>query len=860
MKSYILMFGIVFLSLLTNAQFDLVSQEMGVTVLHEGTDWGNGASFFDFNHDGWDDLTTANGDSTLQFFQNNGAGTLVELEINLPINDFAQVKAIVWVDYDNDGDSDLFISQYGGRLYLLNNLGNLNFTDVTAEAGISTGIYNYYGVSFGDVNKDGYLDFYISKYYNPAVNPQAEYSSVFYMNTGTGAFVDMTTASGLFQSPSPSFQSVFFDYNKDGYLDLFIIVDRVMWPNELFVNNGNGTFTEVSDLMGASVGIDSMCANLGDYDNDLDLDIYITDGVIGNVLLQNNYPNNFQNRAASAGVTVNKICWGSNWLDADNDGWQDLFVATTIGLFTDAPNIILKNNSQDGFSDMSQAWGIGTDNSPSMCNVIGDINNDGYFDYYNNNNYPSYSELWQSETGENNFVSMTFEGTISNRDAVGTEAIVYFNNTHNLRLKQFGESYLAQNSGKEIVGVGSAEIIDSIIIHWPSGLVNKYFDLLPNNQYHFIESQSGFQQNELSTMDFTICPNQEIILDGGEGESWLWNNGYDGRFLSITEPGTYQVQITDQTGIVYLTNEINITEQQPPVTVVTSFNPTCFNYSNGWVEFEYTYEENTLLYFNNEVILNSSSNLEAGIYEYALISQSGCSVSGVVELTEPEEFYADYVITEPACANDLGQIEILNVAGGTPPYFTDFFGQDPSSVPQGDYTFLILDNQGCPFVGEYQILSPESILLDLSSSPQIDDAPGLININAVGGTGNLEYFLNGESIGNSSSIEVLTGTYTITVVDENGCSLTDEIEVGFEVSVSEIENQIILYPNPASNEFTLELQSSEVSKELFVYSAQGKLVYSKKINSFKTNVDASNWSEGIYLLKIGDEQKMLIKQ
>jgi hypothetical protein len=138
--------------------------------------------------------------------------------------------------------------------------------------------------------------------------------------------------------------------------------------------------------------------------------------------------------------------------------------------------------------------------------------------------------------------------------------------------------------------------------------------------------------------------------------------------------------------------------------------------------------------------------------------------------------------------------------------------------------------------------------------------PGLININAVGGTGNLEYFLNGESIGNSSSIEALTGTYTITVVDENGCSLSEDIEVGFEVSVNEIENQIILYPNPASNEFTLELASSEVSKELFVYSAQGKLVYFKKINSFKTNVDASNWSEGIYLLKIGDEQKMLIKQ
>jgi hypothetical protein len=318
--------------------------------------------------------------------------------------------------------------------------------------------------------------------------------------------------------------------------------------------------------------------------------------------------------------------------------------------------------------------------------------------------------------------------------------------------------------------------------------------------------------------------------------------------------------VTDQNGIIYLSNQISFSEQIQPTTEITSYNPTCFNYSNGLIQFDYSYEENTLLYLNNEVIFNTGENLFAGIYNYSIISQSGCSTSGVVILEEPEEVVAEFTSENPLCHDGLGQIEITSINGGSTPYLTDYFGLNPGSIPSGEYTFLIVDSQGCPFVGEYQIISPESIQLELSSSPQIDDSPGLISINAFGGTGSLEYFLNGESIGNIGSVEILTGTYLITVVDENGCSYSEEIEVGFEVSVDEIENQFTFYPNPATEEFTLEVRSSDLSKSLFVYSAQGKLVLAEKINSFITNIDASNWSEGIYLLKIGDEQKMLIKQ
>jgi hypothetical protein len=509
---------------------------------------------------------------------------------------------------------------------------------------------------------------------------------------------------------------------------------------------------------------------------------------------------------------------------------------------------------------MSSEYGFGNDNSPSMCSVIGDIDNDGYFEIFNNNNDPFFSDLWKHAGGTNNYLGLTLEGTISNRDAVGTSVKAYYGGMQAIRLKQFGEAYIAQNSGKEIFGLGTTETVDSLVIQWPNGLVERYYNLVSNQFYHFIEGNATSQIFQLISSETTLCPGQTIILDAGEASSYLWNDGTTDRYNYVSEPGDYQVEITDQNGIVYLTNLISIVEQAPPFIEVTSASPTCNGYSNGSISFDYSYEENTLLYFNDQVIFENMSNLTAGEYSYSLISQSGCYTNGVVVLNEPEMVHAEFNTYNPQCADNFGKIEVFNITGGTAPYSIDYFEQDPEALSEGENAFLVLDNQGCPFVGEYEIVAPETISLELSSSPQVGEISGEIYISANGGTGALEFFLNGESIGNNNTVEALTGNYTITAVDENGCEVTSDILVGFEVLVNEIESQLSCYPNPISNQFTIEIGSLDISEQLFVFSAQGKLVFSEKINSFKTKVDASNWSEGIYLLKIGNEQKLLIKQ
>lgn len=860
MKSCIAVVFLLLCAHFSNSQFEMVSQSMNIYVKHENTEWGNGASFYDFNRDGWDDLTTANGDSAIQFFVNNGSGTLEELEINLPITITHQVISVIWVDYDNDKDSDLFLTQYGGRIFLLQNNGQLGFTDVTESAGLPISEYKYYGASFADVNEDGYVDFYLSKYYNPLSNPQVEFSSQFYLGNENGTFSNATISAGLLQPPSPSFQSVFFDYDQDGYLDVFIIIDRSLWPNELFRNNGDGTFTEVSQEMDADTGIDSMCANVGDFDNDLDYDIFVADGPTGNVLLKNNFPLPFMNIADSDVIEVNQSCWGSLWIDVENDGLQDLFVSTTVGLFTSAQNLFFRNTGENGFEEATIQYGILGDLSPSMCTIMGDINNDGYFDYYNNNNDPFHSDLWQNMGGTNNFLAITLEGTISNSDAIGTNIKAFYGGQQAMRMKQFGESYIAQNSGKEIFGLGGSEIVDSLILEWPNGLIEKYYNVVANHFYHFVEGNAPNQLFQLALFDTSICPGQIIELDGGEGIAWNWSNGATERFLSVSEPGEYLVQTTDQNGIIYQSNIISISLQYPPFANIISYNPTCFNYSNGSVQINYTYDENTLIYFNNEVNYSTITNLPEGIYNYSIVSQSGCSTSGEVILQAPEQVYSAFNATNGICFGDYGKVEIVEISGGIPPYSTDFFGLDPEQLPNGNHLFLIIDSQGCPFVGEYEITIPEPIQISATSSPQIGEVFGQIGIVANGGTGEFEYFLDEISIGNSTTIEAPSGMHTITVVDQNGCSETIVIEVGFEISVEENSDSFELYPNPVSNNITIQTTSAEISNNLLVYSSTGALVMNQKINSFKTTFDVSNWSEGIYLVRLGNQQRMLIKQ
>ena len=147
------------------------------------------------------------------------------------------------MDYDNDGDNDLFITATNGLARLLNNDGLFNFTDVSIAAGLSGFNTNNFGVSFGDYDRDGHLDFYLARYSMTGNVNDPNQTNALYKNNGDGTFTNVTAAAGVGNGIQPSFMGVWIDVDHNSWPDLYVINDRVLWGNALYLNNGDGTFT-----------------------------------------------------------------------------------------------------------------------------------------------------------------------------------------------------------------------------------------------------------------------------------------------------------------------------------------------------------------------------------------------------------------------------------------------------------------------------------------------------------------------------------------------------------------------------------------------------------------------------------------
>ena len=200
---------------------------------------------------------------------------------------------MLWVDYDNDLDYDLFVTTENMPEILYNNDGNFNCTDVTQFAGLYGLPAVSEGISFGDLNNDGFLDFFLCRYMEIGDTNDISHINLLFMNNGDGTFTDKTVATEIGNEIAPSFQGVWLDYNKDGWQDIYVINDKPFDANYLYKNNGDGTFTDMADSAGAGLMLnDPMSNTVGDFDNDSDLDIYMSNvgnlSTEGKLLVNNN--------------------------------------------------------------------------------------------------------------------------------------------------------------------------------------------------------------------------------------------------------------------------------------------------------------------------------------------------------------------------------------------------------------------------------------------------------------------------------------------------------------------------------------------------------------------------------------------
>ena len=478
------------LPLLTWGQFTDIAPSLGIVNINEGTYDGNGVSWYDFNYDGWDDLTLANGTDEPLFFINN-EGTLEPADLNILIEPIAHVVMIMWADIDNDDDADLLTSQLGGYLQLWENDGEFNFTDISVSAGLDTGIREWWGAAFCDYDHDGDLDLYAAKYYDWLNNFDPDHESILYQNNGDNTFTDVTIAAGVNLPPQATFQPVWMDYNHDGWEDLFLVIDRIVWENRLFHNNGDGTFTDISASSGLDVKINSMTGSICDYDNDLDFDIYVTNGPTHNYLFNNQGDSTFLETTYTAEVQVDETSWGAQWLDYDNDSWADLFVGTTGAFFGGGELNRFYANDHDGtFTDITYSAGFLNDDSPAMVSAMGDLNNDGYYDFATNCNDPYPSSIWLNDGGPNHFLSIELEGVIANKDGIGSWLTCYAGGETYIRFTHCGEDLAGQASKKEIFGLASTTVVDSLKIEWNSGTVDWLYDIPADQHIKVVEGET----------------------------------------------------------------------------------------------------------------------------------------------------------------------------------------------------------------------------------------------------------------------------------------------------------------------------------------------------------------------------------
>ncbi len=507
-----------------NAQISFVDQatNLGLGSACGTTYLGNGITFYDFDLDGWDDITlnTESGQS-IRFFKNVN-GSFQELTLSIPVINY-QTKQLNWVDFDNDGDKDLFITSDTNGNKLFENTGNLVFQDITLNSGLATANMFSYGASWGDYNNDSFLDVFISNRTNTIANK-------LYKNNGDGTFTDVSIQAGIQTLAVASFCAAFLDINNDGFQDIYVSNDKPFNPNVLYKNNGDGTFTDISASSGTDVGIDAMTVTVGDFNNDSWFDIYITNNPNGNVLLKNNGNETFTDVATSSGTIFGSVGWGASFFDADNDMDIDLYVC---GMFDANEDYFLRgafyeNNNDETFSLSNSSFP--GDDRVSFSSAVGDVDNDGLPDLAVSNNNDENLFLWKNNTTtSNNWLKINLEGTLSNKDGIGSLIEISINGDTFYRYTHCGEGYLSQSSGTNIFGLGPNQLVDYVKVKWLSGLEDVFYNVATNQVLHIEEGSSPLLVDEFSldsslkiypnpfseeiTIAFSLKNNEHIVID-----------------------------------------------------------------------------------------------------------------------------------------------------------------------------------------------------------------------------------------------------------------------------------------------------------------------------------------------------------
>jgi hypothetical protein len=524
-----------------SVQFANVTAAAGIKFTHlRGNDgiptnleiFGPGVCVADYDRDGYQDIYFVNGRdlhgrgiaARNALYRNNGDFTFMDVTEQAGVPGTGYGLGCVWGDYDNDGYPDLFVTQFG-RNVLYHNNGDGTFADVTDKAGVAGldfGTQFHSGATFFDYDRDGYLDLYVGGYVDLGPDapryctvggvktscPPSAYkgtADILYHNNGNGTFTNVTKSAKIFQPRGKNLAVGAADYDNDGWPDLFVANDGI--NSYLYHNEKNGTFDEIGTISGmglASGGyaMAAMCISFGDYLNDGNLDLFITDfQQNSDHLWRNDGKGSFDEVTERAGIalpTKGVLGFGGGFFDYDNDGWLDLFVANghvypeveqaSSDVKFKQINTLLHNEGNGKFVEKTKSAGSGF-KTPYVGRGVAfaDFDNDGFLDAVVGNNGDPPLLLRNTGANGNHFLNLKLVGHKSNRDAMGARVRIVAGGLWQIREIYGGGSYLSQSDLRVNFGLAKITKVDRIEISWPSGTKQIFQDVDADKFYQIDE-------------------------------------------------------------------------------------------------------------------------------------------------------------------------------------------------------------------------------------------------------------------------------------------------------------------------------------------------------------------------------------
>ncbi len=535
---------------------------------------GVAIAILDLNGDGRDDIARMDQGNVVAVEHQNAPNQPFHHLAVGPVQGGSQ-WGICAADVDNNGMGDLLAGgRYDGVKILRANSDGTGFT---------TDQYNspntfVQGVNFADINNDGWLDAFVC-------HDDAE--ARIFGNNGDGTFtykpdwIDLTTVPA--SDNSGNYGSVWSDVDNDGDLDLYIAKCRqgVNNPsdarriNQLFLNNGDGTYTQdVNNLAGLRIGAQSWTADFGDIDNDGDFDCFVTNHDVSSQLLENDGAGHFTDISATANLQdlVTGLPIQGVFRDFDNDGFVDILVAGS-------EHHLFHNNGDKTFAAVTGLF----DNHQMESFAIGDLNHDGFQDIY-----AGYAEiyttptdipdaLWMNRRNTNHFFGLSLRGVQSNRSAVGARITLYSALGTQIREVRSGESYGISNSLQIHFGMGQLTQIDSVVVRWPSGQVDKLYQPAVNQFFTLQEGGCLLPDPEIAAIGSTVfCTGQTATLTAPAGYTYLWSNGDTTQNIFADTAAIYRVTVTSTEGCTAVSNGLATTVDPDETPTVTAEGRTRF--------------------------------------------------------------------------------------------------------------------------------------------------------------------------------------------------------------------------------------------------------------------------------------------